>query len=412
MNFLKTPSASAAALTLSALLLSACSSPSSSTPAGSSSSEPAASPSIQEQSAAAPRLVLTHDGGLTVFDAESLEPISEIPLEGFLRLSSAGDGRHLAVSANEGFHLLDTGSWSEAHGDHAHHYTSEPSLTEAVVKAAKPGHVVSAAGQTAFFDDSTGTVSFVGTDSLGDGHLETDEVQLPEAHHGIAVPLDGGGLLASVGSEEGRTGAAVLDAGGTELLRSDECPGLHGEAAVAGSLAFGCEDGMLVYRDGSFHKVPSPDSYGRMGNQAGSPESTVVLADYKTHRDADLERPERVALVDTASERVQLVELGTSYTFRSLGRGPAGEALVLGTDGALHVIDAGTGVVASSISVIDPWEEPADWQQPRPALQVLGSTAYVTDPAGSRLLAVDLATGSVARSVQLQHTPNEIRAGL
>lgn len=128
------------------------------------------------------------------------------------------------------------------------------------MEAAKPGHVVSAAGQTAFFDDSTGMVSFVGTDSLGDGHLKIEEVQLPEAHHGIAVPLDGGGLLASLGSGGARTGAAVLDADGTELLRSDECPGLHGEAAAAGSLAFGCEDGMLVYRDGSFHKVASPDS--------------------------------------------------------------------------------------------------------------------------------------------------------
>lgn len=352
MIITKTPSATAAGLALSILLVSACSSPAEPPAAGVPSRESASSQSVQEKSAASPRLVLTHDGGLTVFDAESLEPVSEIPLEGFFRLSNTGDGRHLAVSAEGGFHLLDTGSWSEAHGDHAHHYTAEPALTGAVVEAAKPGHVVSAAGQTAFFDDSTGTVSFVGTESLGEGHLETEEVQLPEAHHGIAVPLDGGG------------------------------------------------------------QVASPDSYGRMGNQAGSPESTVVLADYKTYGDADLERPERVALVDTASDRVQLVELGTSYTFRSLGRGPAGEALVLGTDGALHVIDAGTGVVASSISVIDPWEEPADWQQPRPALQVLGSTAYVTDPAGSRLLAVDLATGSVARSVQLQHTPNEIRAAL
>ena len=47
---------------------------------------------------------------------------------------------------------------------------------------------------------------------------------------------------------------------------------MHGEA-VAGeeTVVVGCEDGMLVYRDGAFTKVASPDPYGRMGNQAGSP---------------------------------------------------------------------------------------------------------------------------------------------
>lgn len=114
MNIPKTPSASAAAVALSVLIVSACGSPAEPPAASVQTRESASSQSVQEKSAASPRLVLTHDGGLTVFDAESLEPISEIPLEGFLRLSNTGDGRHLAVSAEGGFHLLDTGSWSEA----------------------------------------------------------------------------------------------------------------------------------------------------------------------------------------------------------------------------------------------------------------------------------------------------------
>ena len=406
---MKTSSLPVTALTLSVLLLSACASPSGS-PAASPDPEPDPRPAVQEQPSASPRLVVTHEGGLTVLDTESLESVAEIPLEGFLRLSDAGDGRHLAVSAAGGFHLLDTGSWSEAHGDHAHHYTAEPALTGGLLQADKPGHVVAGAGRTAFFDDASGEVTLVNTGQLAGSVLDAEQIQLPAAHHGVAVPLGGDSLIVSRGSDEGRTGAAVLDRDGAEILRSDECPGLHGEAGAAGAIVFGCDDGMLVYREGKFSKVASPDGYGRMGNQAGSPKSPVILADYKTDPGADLERPETVALVDTASGGLRLVDLGTSYTFRSLGRGDAGEAVVLGTDGALHVIDPGSGAVVSRIQVIDPWEEPVDWQEPRPALQMAGGTAYVTDPVGSRVLAVDLESGAVLHSAALPAAPNEILA--
>jgi hypothetical protein len=55
---------------------------------------------------------------------------------------------------------------------------------------------------------------------------------------------------------------------------------------VAGesTVIFGCEDGMLVFKDGKFAKISSPDAYGRMGNQAGSPASPVVLGDYKVDK--------------------------------------------------------------------------------------------------------------------------------
>ena len=61
------------------------------------------------------------------------------------------------------------------------------------------------------------------------------------------------------------------------------------------------------------------------------------------------------------------MDLGTSYTFRSLGRGLLGEALVLGTDGALHVLDPTSGTVLRRVPVLDPWTAPQEWQSPRPA---------------------------------------------
>lgn len=392
---------------LAVTLLAACSSadPESSSTTTSDTPVPA---EPAETSAAQPRLALTYDGGILVVDATDLAVVADLPLNGFNRLNPAGDGRHVFVTTSGGFRALDTGSWSETHGDHAHHYAGDPAWTDAEFAADKPGHVVAHAGRTALFDDGTGRIELLDPAGLADGAPEIEAVALPDAHHGVAVPLADGGLLVTLGNSDSRNGIAVLDASGTEITRNEQCPGVHGEATARDdTVVVGCEDGMLVYRNGTITKVTAPDPYARLGNQAGSATSEVVLGDYKTDPNAELERPERIALVNTATAELRLVDLGTSYTFRSLGRGPDGEALVLGTDGNLHVVDEHSGEVIRKIAVVDPWTEPDEWQQPRPALAVRGGTAFVTDPADDELHAVDLATGAVTTGT-LPQTPNEI----
>ncbi len=340
-------------------------------------------------------LVTTYDGGLYVLDGRTLDVVEDIELEGFNRINPAGDDRHVFVSTSEGFLLLDAAA---------------AETTDVLFEADTPGHVVRHAGRTVLFADGSGEVTSFDTDALGTGHPEDVEVYTTEeAHHGVAVELEEGELLVTLGNEEERVGAVVLDADREEIARSEDCPGVHGESAARGGvIAIGCEDGALIYRDGAFTKVEAPDDYGRIGNQAGSDHSAVILGDYKTDPDAELERPERVALIDTESAELSLVDLPSSYTFRSLGRGPEGEALVLGTDGALHVIDPEKGEITESIELIDPWEEPLEWQEPRPALFVRGDTAYVSDPATRAIHAVDLPTGEVTASVTLDEAPNEL----
>lgn len=372
----------------------------------------------REVRAPEPRLVFTHSGGVGVLDAATLEPIGGAELEGYNRLSPAGDGRHILVATGDAFRVFDSGVWTERHGDHGHSYAAEPQLTGRAFEASKPGHVVRHAGKTVLFNDGSGTVEAFKSDGLGaaleSGLPATSTYTAPDAHHGVAVELADGSLLVTVGDEEARSGVAMLGAAPdgqarAEIIRSEECPGVHGEA-VAGeeTVAFGCEDGMLIYKDGKFSKVSSPDPYGRMGNQAGSPASPVLLADYKVDKDAVLERPTRISLVNTDSGKLKLVDLGTSYSFRSLGRGPAGEALVLGTDGALHVVNPLTGAVTANIPVVPAWQEPEVWQDPRPTLFVQGAMAYVSDPAARKIHAVDLKTGKVVRSGELEHVPDEL----
>ncbi|GAA1782483.1 zinc metallochaperone AztD [Streptomonospora arabica] len=339
-------------------------------------------------------LVATYDGGVYVIDGTTLEVVEDLRLDGFNRLNPAGDGRHVLVSTSSGFRVLDAAG---------------AELTDAEFEASKPGHVVRHAGKTVLFADGSGEVTSFDPGELGEGLPEAETHTTEHAHHGVAVALEGGGLATTIGDEEERTGVRILDADGEETARNERCPGVHGEeTARGGALLFGCEDGALVYSGGGFTKIDSPDDYGRIGNQAGHEDSRYVLGDYKTDPEAELERPERVSVLDTAEPTLELVDLGTSYSFRSLGRGPDGEALVLGTDGAVHVIDPAAAEVTDSFPVIGEWREPLEWQQPRPTLFVRGATAYVTDPGEKRLYAVDLGSGQVRTEAALPEALNEI----
>lgn len=374
------------ALLATGLLLAAC-----------GAHQPTARQTPARQAVAAPvkdPLVVTFDGGLHILDGQTLGVAGTIPLPGFNRVNAAGDDRHVLVSTATGFRVLDAVAGE---------------LKDDEFKGAKPGHVVRHAGRTVLFSDGTGQVTSFDPEQLGDGLPESRTYTAAAPHHGVAVELENGELVVTLGTEAERRGILVLDERRKEITRNERCPGVHGEATAKDeAVVIGCEDGVLLYKDGRITKIDSPDEYGRVGNQAGSAASAVVLGDYKKDPDAELERPEQVSLVDTGSGKLTLVPLGTSYTFRSLARGPHGEALVLGTDGAVHVIDPDKGAVVGTIKIMDKWAEPLEWQQPRPAIFVRGGTAYVADPAAKRLHAIDIGARKTLTSAPLPSTPNEL----
>jgi len=400
-----------ASLTLLALGLStlaACGTTPAATPAGSAPATPTPRETV-DAPGRTPRLAVTHDGGVQVLDAETGKKEGDFPLEGFTRLNQAGDGRHLLVTEGDRFRVLDMGAWSKAHGDHHHSRRTEPLLTETTFTGQHPGHAVVHGGRTALFYDGEGRIEWFEPTSLSVEKPQTHEVRLPKAHHGVAVFRDDDTLVHTVGDDKTRTGIAIQDAQGKQLAENHDCPGVHGEAAAKGGvLSVGCENGILVVKGNRISKVEAPDAYGRIGNQAGSEKSTVVLGDYKVDQDAELERPTRVSLTDTATGTLRLVDVKASYSFRSLGRGAKGEALVLGTDGRLRVIDPATARITREIPVTKPWTEPLEWQKPRPTLFVQGEDVWVSEPAIKKLHKVSLERGAVERSIELDVVPNEL----
>ena len=376
-----------------------------------------------EASSRTPRLALTYDGGILVVDANTLETVADLTAEGFNRLNAVGDGRHVAVSTTGGWAILDAGTWSEPHGDHDHYWTSEPALHEVILEAEKPAHVVVHDGLTTFFDDGTGEVTVVHaddwTEAVEHGHLHPiREYQTAQPHHGVAVATEAGDLFVTRGDETTRTGAMLLDAGDAESVANDECPGVHGETANADAngtefILVGCENGVLVLRDGTFTKIAAPDAYGRIGNAFSAEGSNAVLGDYGTDPEGGIGLTQ-ISVVDLETNSVLVADpfegSGAQYTWRDLARGAEGELLVLGTDGSLRVLEAhGDHVdVIHTIPVIDAWEVPEEWQAPHPALTVLDGMAYVTEPATGEIHVVDYAGGEVWKSADLGQEVIEI----
>ncbi|MBO0680819.1 hypothetical protein JRC04_25415 [Mycolicibacterium sp. S2-37] len=345
-------------------------------------------------------LVATYDGGLYVLDGETLEVEQDIPLDGFLRVNPAGDDSHVLVTTPDGFRVLDAAGGQ---------------LTGETFPAEDPGHVVNHGEHTVLFADGTGEITAFDVHALEDGGMpETQKFKTPQAHHGVAVILSDGTLVHSIGDPENRNGAVAVQ-GGREIARSEDCPGIHGEAVAADEVVvLGCENGVLEFANGTFTKIPSPTPYGRTGNTRGHDDSPVVLGDMKVDPDAELERPNQFALIDTTTDQLKVVQLppSVSYWFRSLGRGPQAEALIMGTDGKLYVFDPVTGVQVKAIQVTGPWTEPDDWQQPGPAVFTREDAVYVTDPATKQIHLVDLAAGTVSASGALPQTPNELSGAL
>lgn len=247
---------SVAALTAVTATLVACGSDGGGDTSATSS---AASGSPVEQGSATPRLALSYDGGVLVYDAETLKQVGDFPVEGFTRLNSADNGRNVFISESDGFRVLDMGTWTRKHGDHGHHYTTSPVLTDMRFGGAEPGHVVSFEDRLTLFSDGTGEVNIVEPVELAQGNAASTTYRTPEPHHGVAVSRGDGTLVVTVGNEDTRSGIAILDKSRNEIARNDQCPGIHGEAEAAGGvLTFGCQDGILIVRGNEIQKVSSP----------------------------------------------------------------------------------------------------------------------------------------------------------
>lgn len=337
-------------------------------------------------------ILVTHADGVVALDVRNLKPVARIATSSRPTISTAEDGRHFfLVQGDKG--LVQIGD-----------LRGTPHLNPLRINAVTPGHVVSHGSRTAVFDDGTGTIQLLRTKDPGKASASVRMLSPFPAHHGVAMPISGGDVLVSVpGKESGqRVGFARVQAStGKVERRWNNCPKIHGEAEAAGGVvAFGCEDGVAIYRKGKVTKAyePAGGPDGFSSHLAGSEESPIIAGSYNaTH----------IALIDTRTARTRLLDLGQVYGTVAWAED---HLVALGTDGKLHLIDARRARVTATIPVIDAWTKPDDFYAARPTMTTLGHRVVVSDPASKTLRVVDLESGEVSKPTKLDVEPLAVTA--
>lgn len=378
----------AAVLGALALGLAACGSETDTPDQSAAAAEPV------EVDAATPRLVVAYEDHVEVFDAATIESEGTIATDSAPYVQTAADGRHVFTLAHqdEKIGLIDAGTWVEAHGDHGHFFTTEPTETDLTLDHLSY-HAVSDDERSVIWYDDQGSFGVLDHDELEGGTVEPQLFEIGEPHHGVAVPTADGGFLASVAIDGEATGVAVLDAKGTETNRFETCPGLHGETHVGeAGYAFGCGTGVLVVDGGQARNIASPIEGAGTGTLASEHDSPVVAGTLSAEDQPELDT--KLALYDTAASTARVVELGAPFSNIVVSEG---RAIVIGTDGALRVVDLASGAVAT-VPAIAEWEKTEDWKEDRPYLAVAGDTLWITDPFAGAIHTLDLTTNALESS--------------
>ena len=290
---------------------------------------------------------------LKVLDLDNSEVLASMAMDGEAPSLYASPGNRYAVAIQRGDDLVsfvDGGLYTEDHGDHMHDYAETPSMLSLTLNDHKPTHYSSGEAEgVVFFDGgeaASSKVTVFSDATLGSG-ATVASLPLDNNMHGVAKMIDGHLFVTYRDSSITDTTlpAAVeryhLDGSDFEFEErySQACPRLHGAAANAHSLGFGCSDGVLVI---DLHEAGYPAT--KLDNPEGLADGSRIGTVVANH---DVEE-----LVGIAVDRLFLIHPeSTTEVFHELGLGEGvgrlahcftthGEVFyVLGDDGGLRLFD-------------------------------------------------------------------------
>jgi hypothetical protein len=351
---------------------------------------------------------------LELIDLDDLSSTSiELPAPASLGSSLSEDRRFLFTAHEGAVGVVDTGVWSEPHGDHFHHYSSPAALLGAV-DGPNPSHLVSHDRVTAHYFDGTGEAVLIDEDSLTDGEIvELGRVVTGEPHHGFAVPA-AGHYVVTVPTEDMEqlpNAIGVSEAEGA-IIETYDCPLAHGESGLPGGAAAACGDGVLVVSSDagtwtgthlSYPEVADEDPYGYGAARAWtlfpSADHDLLAAPYGARH---------LLTVDPVALTLTAFDVALDVATLGVGVHQSGALVVLTLDGEVFLVDPEDGSVLSSVEAVTPFEE-GDPNEPYRLLVVSGDRAYVSDPATDSVVEVSLGdVVAVERTIDLPFTPSHI----
>lgn len=282
-----------------------------------------------------------------------------------------GDGRfaYLHSSGDGTTEVFDSGVWTVDHGDHNHYYRTGSAHVGSLEAPGSP-HVVTDTALTSV------TGGGAGSQVLDRSGLEDGTITAADAFTGgevSAYPYEG--VLVTVDGSDGSVGSVGRD--GTPLTTTDgTCTEPDGAADTRRGLVVGCAEGTLHVSEQddtlTAETVPHPDE-GRSGPFHHRPGSAVL---------ASLPAEGGLWVLDLAAAEWRAFDQPDAVAAAALGEDAP--VLVLGEDGTLRSLDAGTGEEEASVALLDA----VDAEHP-PSLQADTSRAYVSDPEAGVIHEID-----------------------
>jgi zinc transport system substrate-binding protein len=362
------------------------------------------------------RLLVTDavDPIVRVIDVDDGEPLESFAIEAIARVYAGNSGRFGYAVQGEGdiVQVIDSGLIAEEHGDHVDLVKGEPRLLPFALEGRLPVHFVPHGVHVAAFFDDEGVAHVLDESTLSRAKPKVVQIDTGMPHHGVVLAFAERLLITTPELAEGAmraspTGIAVFDEKGKDTgERFGPCPGLHGEAARADVVAFGCSDSvLLVFADGKDFRAE------RIDNPSSDLESAPRVGTLAAH--ADVKHfignfgPGALSKIDPKQGTITPVSVPSPYiqfTFDTRGE----YVLLLTKDGKLHRLDVDTLESDKSIAVTTAPTDDTGHGAKYPQLAVGTEHIYVTDPDESEVAVVELATFEIERRIAVEGAPTKV----
>ncbi len=358
------------------------------------------------------------NASIKVMDLNSKSILSSYSLPGEApRLYASPNSRYAVViqRSDDLVSFVDSGFYTEDHGDHMHDFVVDPSFLSFSLSASMPTHYSSHEDFSVVFFDGlvdgiTSSVSILTDSGIGSGQVMA-ELTLANNMHGVAKliedqlfvtyrdPLITDTVLPAAVERYSFDGGSLR----FEDRYVEECPLLHGSAATDEFITFGCGDGVLVINltNTSYPatKLDNPETLmadKRIGSLYSHPDVTEFVGIAGN----------QIYVIDPTNVAAPYQELLLPDGVSRIGQGfdAHGEVFyVLGDDGKLYLFK-----VESDWSSLDPVAVAAsvgdDDLSPAVTISQAEEKLFVLNTNGQQIIEVDSATGAIQRTIDLDFT--------
>jgi hypothetical protein len=351
---------------------------------------------------------------LALHDSEVLQTIALSAPASLVYRSHTGRFGVVQQRTADRVQFVDSGI--EAHGDHFHR--DAPSLLPFELSDGLPTHhSVNGDWISVFFDGNGRAVWMRESDKLAGSPRVAFELDSGGAHHsGSATMMVGnnpyfvyaprnpaGGLPSSVN---------VRNLQGELVAEVASCPVMHGNAAIASGVVFGCQDGVALFRAGAGGVtaekiIPTGDMAGLgLRNAYATSGASFILGQFSALPGQPTQRV--LALINPATGSIQrLPALPADVRDHTRAVEPVkGQVVLLGTDGALYIYSGSTRQLERRVAGVVP-ALPASGAAVH-QVDVVEGLAAVASPSTGEVVLVSLDTGAIVRRINVGGAPSRL----